>query len=115
MQLPEVLRVNLGRASELVSACSLMLPFVRTGMTEEYADNEKVFGRWQPRMLEPFEAAAAVTQLLTRPADDLNLGNFELMVDGTADKAAMTWRQVRLRVDEEELDWSASSPLVYSP
>ena len=83
LQLPQVLRVNLGRSADLVSAASLMLPFVRTGMTEEYDDNEKVFGRWQPRMLEPFEAAHAVTQLLTRPADELNLGNFELLVKGS--------------------------------
>ena len=67
LPLPRVLRVNLGRSAELVDACSLMLPFVRTGMTEEYAGNPKVFGRWQPRMLEPFEAARAVAELLARP------------------------------------------------
>jgi hypothetical protein len=59
---PEVLKVNLGRSSDMVNSCCLMLPFVRTGMTEEYADNPKVFGRWQPRMLEPYEAAHGVTQ-----------------------------------------------------
>ena len=104
---------NLGRAAGMVSACSLMLPFVRTGMTEEYADNPKVFGRWQPRMLEPFEAANAVTQLLTRSADELNLGNFELLVEGSAEETALSWKQVKLEVDEQKLDWSSAAPLVY--
>ena len=44
--------MNLGRAAGPVNAYSVMYPFVRTGMTDEYAENEKVYGRWQPRMLE---------------------------------------------------------------
>ena len=32
----------LGRSADMASACCLMLPFIRTGMTEEYADNPKV-------------------------------------------------------------------------
>ena len=91
LQLPQVLKVNLGRASALVSACCLMLPFERTGMTEEYAGKPRVDGRWQSRMLEPFEAAQAVTHLLTRSASDPDLGNFELKVHGEAQNVSLTW------------------------
>lgn len=105
LKLPEVLKVNLGKAADMVSACSLMLPFVRTGMTEEYADNPKVFGRWQPRMLEPFEAARSVTQLLGRPAQELNLGNFKLGVGGTAEALDLKWSRVNINVSEEALSW----------
>lgn len=105
LKLPEVLKVNLGKASDMVSAASLMLPFIRTGMTEEYADNPKVFGRWQPRMLEPFEAARSVTQLLGRPAQELNLGNFKLGVSGTAEAIDLKWSRVNINVSEEALDW----------
>ena len=89
-----------------------MLPFVRTGMTEEYADNPKVFGRWQPRMLEPFEAARAVAELLARPGPELDLGSFELLVEGGAEAVRLTWSQVHLDVREEALGWSAAEPLV---
>ena len=61
LQLPKVLQVNWARAASMASASCLMLPFVLTGMTAAYADNPKVFGRWQSRMLEPSEAALAVT------------------------------------------------------
>ena len=103
LRLPEVLRVNLGRSSDMASASCLMLPFIRTGMTEAYADNPKVFGRWQPRMLETHEAAQAVTQLLTRPSDELNLGNFKLKVGGTAEDIELNWSQVKLEVNEQDL------------
>ena len=66
LKLPEVLKVNLGRFAEMVNACCLMLPFVHTGMTEVNADNPKVFSRWQTHMLEPFEPAHGVAQLLGR-------------------------------------------------
>ena len=115
LPLPRVLRVNLGRSAELVDACCLMLPFVRTGMTEEYADNPKVFGRWQPRMLEPFEAARAVTELLARPGAELDLGSFELLVEGKPEAARLTWSQVHLDLREEALGWSAAAPLVCPP
>ena len=108
----EVLRVNLGKASGLVSAACLMLPFIRTGMTEEYADNPKVFGRWQPRMLEPYEAAESVAQLLGRPAEELNLGNFKLRVGGTSEAARLSWSKVQIEVQDETLDWSESAALV---
>ncbi|MGR8921396.1 MAG: SDR family NAD(P)-dependent oxidoreductase, partial [Gammaproteobacteria bacterium] len=85
LRLPQVLRVNLGKSADMASACCLMLPFIRTGMTQEYADNPKVFGRWQPRMLETHEAAQSVSELLGRPTEDLDLGNFKLGVGGTAE------------------------------
>ena len=112
LPLPLVLRINLGRSANLVNACCLMLPFVRTGMTERYADNPKVFGRWQPRMLEPFEAAQAVTRLLSRPVSELDLDSFELLVEGNAEAAVLTWSRVGLEVREQVLDWSVSDPLV---
>jgi NAD(P)-dependent dehydrogenase (short-subunit alcohol dehydrogenase family) len=104
LRLPEVLKVNLGRSAELVNSYCLMLPFVRTGMTQEYADNEKVFGRWQPRMLEPCEAAHGVTQLLGRNADTLDLGNYKLGVGGTADAIDLKWTKIALEVKESDLD-----------
>jgi len=113
LKLPEVLKVNLGKASNMVSAACLMLPFVRTGMTEEYADNPKVFGRWQPRMLEPFEAACSVAQLLARPATELNLGNYKLCVAGTAEETTLSWSQVRLEVSDQPLAWSKDEPIVH--
>ncbi len=100
LQLPRVLKVNLGRASEMVRAACLLLPFVRTGMTQDYVDNPRVFGRWQPRMLEPFEAARAVTELFARPAEALDLGNFELLVEGTAEDVSLRWRNLELEVRE---------------
>ena len=104
LRLPEVLRVNLGRSADMVSAACVMLPFIRTGMTEEYADNEKVFGRWQPRMLEPFEAAESVSRLLTRPSDELNLGNFKLNAAGSVEDLQLNWSQIKLEVNEQQLD-----------
>lgn len=106
LKLPEVLKVNLGKASDMVSAASVMLPFIRTGMTEEYASNAKVYGRWQSRMLEPVEAAQSVTQLLARPAQELDLGNFKLGVSGTADELALTWSRINIKISEEPLAWS---------
>jgi hypothetical protein len=113
LKLPEVLKVNLGKASNMVSAACLMLPFVRTGMTEEYADNPKVFGRWQPRMLEPFEAAGSVAQLLARPAAELNLGNYKLCVSGTAEETKFSWSQVRLEISDQALAWSNEESIVH--
>ncbi len=105
LKLPEILKVNLGKSSDMVSAASLMLPFIRTGMTEEYADNIKVFGRWQPRMLEPFEAARSVAQLLGRSSPELNLGNFKLGVGGTVDALELAWSRINITVSEESLSW----------
>ena len=105
LRLPEILRVNLGKASDMVSACCIIFPFIRTGLTEAYADNPKVFGRWQSRMLETHEAAQSMAQLLMRPADELNLGNFKLNVNGEPDDISMDWSKVRLEVEEDKLDW----------
>jgi NAD(P)-dependent dehydrogenase (short-subunit alcohol dehydrogenase family) len=132
LQLPRVLQVNLGRAAANVSCLSVLFPFIRTGMTSEYAENERVYGRWQPRMLETHECAEAFAQLLSRPTEETDLGMFELLVDpverpgggdggpgGDSDASAdggaisVTWKQVRLDVSEDELPWSRSAPLVY--
>ena len=116
LQLPRVLSVNLGRSADLVNAFSVMYPFVRTGMTDDYAGNERVFGRWQPRMLETHEAAEAFLALLARPAEETNHGMFELLCDPRRVRTAqwtVTWKRVRLDVVEERLDWSADQPLRY--
>jgi NAD(P)-dependent dehydrogenase (short-subunit alcohol dehydrogenase family) len=113
LALPSVLAVNLGKAAAAVSASSVLFPFVRTGMTDEYVGNEKVYGRWQPRMLEPFEAAKAFLQLLARSDGETNLGNYELLaeaIDNSTD-IALRWKQVRLDPLEVPLEWSDESPL----
>lgn len=104
LQLPRVLNVNLGRSADLVSSCCVLLPFVHTGMTEDYADNEKVFGRWQPRMLKTHECAEAVAGLLTRDAKSLDQGLFQLTVTGDDPESLDTrWEQVHLDVRREPL------------
>jgi NAD(P)-dependent dehydrogenase (short-subunit alcohol dehydrogenase family) len=103
--LPRVLAVNLGQNANFVSASCILLPFVRTGMTDEYANNPRVFGRWQPRMLETDEAAQAFMRLLARPQNELDQGMFELMVEGTPDKVEMSWKKVTLDIREEALEW----------
>jgi len=111
LQLPKVLAVNLGRSAQLVTASSLLLPFVRTGMTGEYAENPKVFGRWQPRMLETHEAAEACMQLLARPREELDQGMFALLAAGSVEKVRVTWKKVHLDLREEPLEWSEASAL----
>jgi NAD(P)-dependent dehydrogenase (short-subunit alcohol dehydrogenase family) len=106
LQLPRVLSVNLGQNAGLVSASCILLPFVRTGMTDEYANNPRVFGRWQPRMLETSEAAEAFMRLLSRAPGELDQRLFELMVEGTADNIKLTWKKVSLEIREEKVDWS---------
>jgi NAD(P)-dependent dehydrogenase (short-subunit alcohol dehydrogenase family) len=113
LQLPKVLAVNLGRSANVVTAASILLPFVRTGMTDEYAANPKVFGRWQPRMLETHEAAEAFLQLLARPREELNQSMFELLVDGNPEKVRVTWKQVHFDVREEALNWSETNTLQF--
>jgi hypothetical protein len=108
LQLPRVLAVNLGRDAKFVTASCILLPFVRTGMTDEYANNPKVFGRWQPRMLETHEAAKAFMQLLARPETELDQGLFELMVGGDADNVRINWKTVCIDLREESLAWSDS-------
>jgi short-subunit dehydrogenase len=113
LRLPRVLAVNLGRSAALVTAFSILLPFVRTSMTEEYANNPKVFGRWQPRMLETHEVAQALLQLLARPKEELNQGMFELIVKGSAEQAEGIWDKVHLDVREEPLAWSEDQRLAW--
>ncbi len=103
--LPKVLAVNLGKASANISASSVLFPFIRTGMTGEYAENEKVFGRWQPRMLEPHEAAEAMLQLLAQEPSATDQGNFELLVEGTPQETSVKWAQVRLDPIEQDVAW----------
>jgi NAD(P)-dependent dehydrogenase (short-subunit alcohol dehydrogenase family) len=118
LQLPKVLAANLGKSAGLITSCSMLYPFVRTGMTGEYADNPRVFGRWQPRMLETVEAAEAFLQLLTRPKEEINGALFECMVDPAGDDrpggVQVTWKQVSIEVKESPLDWSQEKTLVYS-
>jgi NAD(P)-dependent dehydrogenase (short-subunit alcohol dehydrogenase family) len=117
LQLPKVLQVNLGKSGDQIRAFSVLYPFVRTGMTDEYADNAKVFGRWQPRMLETHEAACAFLQLLARPTGDTANAMFELMVEGGAADAAevarvsMRWKQVLLDPAELDLPWSTGTSI----
>ena len=112
LQLPHVLKVNLGKSADLVQSFSLMFPFIRTGMTDQYADNERVFGRWQSRMLEPSEMAEAFMALLDQPAEQTDGGMFELMVEnGDQDKVEVAWQQVKFNLEEEKLDWSYQDPL----
>jgi NAD(P)-dependent dehydrogenase (short-subunit alcohol dehydrogenase family) len=119
LQLPKVLEVNLGKSASLVSAFSVLYPFVRTGMTGEYAENPKVFGRWQPRMLETCEAAEAFLQALSQPTEELNGAMLEAMVDPNEEKGEgavrVTWNRVEFQVNETPAPWSASSPLEYGP
>lgn len=116
LSLPRILNVNLGRKSNLISAFSVGYPFVKTGMTEEYASNAKVFGRWQPRMLEPYEAAQTLVQLLGRPPEDLDDRFFQLLVDdGAADLGEggvrTRWQEVAITAVERDLAWSDEAPL----
>ena len=123
LQLPNVLKVNLGKSADKVSCLSVLFPFIRTGMTSDYAENERVFGRWQPRMLETHECAEAFAQLLAQPAVQTDLGMFELLVDAAeaeegdgaadADAIRVVWKQVRLDVTEHELDWSETAARRY--
>ncbi|MCA9821498.1 MAG: SDR family NAD(P)-dependent oxidoreductase [Dehalococcoidia bacterium] len=117
LQLPKVLQVNLGRNAELVTAFSVLYPFVRTGMTDEYAENPRVFGRWQPRMLETHEASEAFLQALSQGRDTLNGGMFEVMAEQQEGKPEgalkVSWQSVALNVVEEAAPWSTASPLLY--
>ncbi len=111
LQLPKVLAVNLGQSKKFVTSSCILLPFVRTSMTEAYAADPRVFGRWQPRMLETHEAAKAFMQLMARPDADLDQGLFELLVEGTAADTRVSWKRVHLDQREESLDWSDTNPL----
>ena len=115
LALPKILHVNLGRSADLVAAFCVGYPFVKTSMTEEYADNAKVFGRWQTRMLEPFEAAQTLMQLLTRPLAELDDRFFQLLVDAAPDLGAggvrTRWSEIAITTTDRGLDWSDAAPL----
>ena len=114
LALPRVLAVNLGKFADQVSASSVLFPFIRTGMTDEYATNDKVFGRWQPRMLEPYEAAEAFLQLLAEPESETNLANFELLVEAHEPGIRVSWSEVRLDPVETPAAWSSVAPLDFA-
>jgi hypothetical protein len=61
------------------------------------------FGRWQPRMLEPYEAAESFLDLLARPAEQTAGGIYELLVDGTPQALDISWRRVRLEAQPQDL------------
>src|SRR5688572_12580572 len=114
LQLPKVLQVNLGKSAELVSAFSVLYPFVRTGMTGEYAENPKVFGRWQPRMLETYEAAEAFLQVLAQDPPTTNGGMYECMVEGEGEATTpvkVRWQEVKLAAEETPVNFGQE--LVY--
>lgn len=119
LQLPKVLEVNLGKSAPLVSAFSVLFPFVRTSMTDEYSENPKVFGRWQPRMLETHEAARCFLQALARPRDELRGAMFELIVEPAEGESPQhvrtTWKAVSFGITETLTPWSAEAPLVFPP
>ena len=116
LALPTILHTNLGRRADLVRAFSVAYPFVHTGMTKAYAESPKVFGRWQPRMLETHEAAQALLQLLCRPGEEFGGKIFQLNVtSGAAQGGTMidlTWSEIALRPEEATLRWSTDHPLV---
>ena len=117
LQLPQVLSVNLGKNAPLVSAFSLLFPFVRTGMTGEYAENPKVFGRWQPRMLETHEAAKACLQVLSQPVDETRERMYALDVEaakgGAEGAVRSTWKEVRFGIDQTTASWSDAAPMTF--
>lgn len=115
LALPKILKVNLGRDAHKVTAFSVGYPFVRTAMTEAYVDNAKVFGRWQPRMLEPEEASAALFSLLTRSPSELSERFFQLDVHAAPDLGARgiatSWSEVKLEPAVLAPSWAAENTL----
>jgi len=109
LQLPKVLAINLGRSAKFVTATCILPPFIHTGMTDEFAENAAVWGRWQSRMLETDETAEAFMRLLARPQAELDQGSFELIVDGDAKNIRLSWKKVHLDLREEPLEWSRGS------
>lgn len=114
LALPTILRVNLGEGARNVTAFSVALPFVRTAMTETYADNARVFGRWQPRMLQTHEVAEAFLQLLGRPPEELDERTVQLDAETAGDELRLTWSAVDLLPRTEQLSWSQGAPLHYA-
>lgn len=113
LALPKVLRVNLGDSGAQISACSVLYPFVRTGMTAEYATNARLFDRWQPRMLETSEAALLLLQLLALPREEIAGRLFQLNLDANEVQAHLRafWSEVQIAVQERALPWAQRAPL----
>ncbi len=115
LALPRILRTNLGRRADVVRAFSVAYPFVHTGMTKAYAESPKVYGRWQPRMLETHEAAQALLRLLSRPGEELDDRIFQLNVSSGPALGGLsvhlTWSEIELRPVEAKLSWSVDRPL----
>ncbi len=103
LALPRILAVNLGKSADLASAFCVAYPFVRTSMTEAYAQNPRIYGRWQPRMLEAHEAALALAELLARPAAALGGRVFQLDVEGDAAAIRMVWSAVNVAFERTPL------------
>ncbi len=117
LALPKILAVNLGKSAERITSFSVAYPFVRTGMTEAFARNPKVFGRWEPRMLETHEAALALLQLLARPAAELDGRVFQLDVSPDPARGEggvrLRWCEVRVEATLAPLAWSDAEPLSF--
>lgn len=115
LSLPKILHVNLGKQAHLVRAFSVGYPFVKTSMTEEYANNAKVFGRWQSRMLEPYEAAQTLVQLLGRPHAELDDRFFQVVVDDAPELGEggvrTRWSEIAITTADRPLAWSEEAPL----
>ncbi len=104
LALPKILRANLGKNAHQVSSSCLALPFVRTSMTQAYADNPKVFGRWQPRMLEPTEFARAFLEVLRHPRESIDGQLLQLEVTaGEADTVQTAWSRAELKLQAQPL------------
>ena len=113
LPLPKLLRTNLKKQGDLIKAFSVTYPFVHTQMTQEYATNEKVFGRWQTRMLKTNEAALALLQLLSRPAEELDEKIFQLNAQNENNHLKLTWSQLYVTPEVKDLPWSEESPLSF--
>lgn len=109
--LPRILSANLGSGAEFARAVSVVLPFVRTHMTQAYTHEPRFWQRWQPRMLEPHEVADSLLRLLHRPARELNDQVYQLNIDrDEEEQLRATWCAIRLKPLELNLPWSSQHP-----
>jgi len=114
--LPLVLQANLGSGAGLARAFSAALPFIKTKMTAGYADKPQFWQRWQPRLVETYEAAHCLLALLANNPEkliyQLNVMHHE---DDDEDALRATWSEVRLQPLERHIPWSEQSPTVLDP
>ena len=117
--LPRILRKHLGNRGDLARAFSVMLPFVRTDTTEAMMGQPGSYERWQPRMLEPWEAAQALASLLCRKPTELDDKVYQLNVSDPEDDdegpLRATWSQIKMTPHELTLPWSERAPLTIEP